>query len=254
MLSLTLALSGTSLASHATLAAIFAGDLSSALKTSLDKCTVFYSGCDILPSTSILPQLQYTQSLLTLDALLSTGLRENRMPGWVLAVHRNRTHVNSIKVEDMSLGRQSEIDLTLRPIRRAMYGLIAQRESGGAGSAQGEGNGIAVIREIVRIGHDNVPVEVEAISAEEIALALGSADLQCLLKSNERQRKKMMVALLQLSVDPSILAVDFRCTGFTNDPLMKIPDVVTLPNDTGNAEYCPERLEAEVYVCTYICV
>jgi len=103
---------------------------------------------------------------LTLDALLSAGLRETRMPGWVLAVHRNRIHINSIKVEDMTLGRQSEIDLTLRPIRRAMYGLIAQRENRRAGSAQGEGSSVAVVTEFVRIGHDSVPVQVDAISAE----------------------------------------------------------------------------------------
>jgi len=73
---------------------------------------------------------------------------------------------------------------------------------------------------------------------------------QCLLESDERQRKEMMFALLHLPVDPSILIVDTRSTDFMCDPLIKLPDSVTLSrtqNDVGNTKYGGGgRMEIEV--------
>ena len=71
--SLSLSVLGTSLASHATMATIFARDSSSELEASLKKCALFYSGCDVFPSSlslslsltrthMIRPQLENTRS------------------------------------------------------------------------------------------------------------------------------------------------------------------------------------------------
>jgi hypothetical protein len=59
-----------------------------------------------------------------LETLLCQGLRESRLPSWSLAAHRNRVHICSLKVEDMSPGRERQIDITLRPIRAAMFSLV----------------------------------------------------------------------------------------------------------------------------------
>jgi len=119
----------------------------------------------------------------------------------------------------------------------------------------------------VRIGHDKVPVEVEAVSAEQITLALGSADLRCLLESDEQQRKTMMIMLLHLPVHPSILAANTHknkkrnknknknknnnIKKFMHDPLIKLPESVTLSEDISNTMYCAARWETHTHTHTH---
>jgi hypothetical protein len=144
----------------------------------------------------------------------------------------------------MSPGRQSEIDLILRPIRSAMYGLIAQENMR---RDDDDGNGIVIVTECVRTGHDNVPVEVEALSTEIIASALGSSDLRFLLKFDEQQRKKMMLSLIHLSVNPLVLSATARDNDFVNhDPILTLPAHMIISNDIGIEACCIQRSETLV--------
>ena len=207
-------IAGEPLSAYAPMADILA--TSCELQKSLNKCAVFYSGLEVCPELG----MDNPQSVL--ETLLCQGLRESRLPSWSLAAHRNRVHICGLKVEDMCPGRESEIDITLRPIRAAMYSLILP-------SGNGNHEQDSIVTEYVRVGHDELPVHVHAISSDIIASALGSSDLLFLRQCDEQRRQRILHCFLHLPVDVSILCTEAIDEEFLQlDPLLRLPDFISI--------------------------
>jgi hypothetical protein len=207
-------IAGESLSSYAPMAEILA--TSCELQKSLNKCAVFYSGLEVCPELG----MENSQSVL--ETLLCQGLRDSRLPSWSLAAHRNRVHMCGLKVEDVSPGRESEIDITLRPIRAAMYSLILP-------SGNGNHERDSIVTEYVRVGHDELPVHVHAISSDVIASALGSSDLLFLRQCDEQRRQRILHCFLHLPADVSILCTEAIDEEFLQlDPLVRLPDCISI--------------------------
>ena len=167
-----------------------------------------------------------------LEELLCTGLHDATLPSWVLAVHRRRVYFSSVKTESMYPDCESEMDLTLRPLRRMLFSLLVAAGEGGVGGVGGEdggGNhqGPAVVAEFVRVGHERVKREVETVSAEVLAEVLGSADLAVLRASDARDRRWALHLLVHMGADPKLLALDaFDRNAMGEDALLNLSDSI----------------------------
>ena len=124
-------------------------DTSHELSKSLEECRLFYSGTlteEEQGGGGACGDVRKKEGERSaLDKMLCKGLRDTLLPSWVLAVHRRHLYVSSVKTESMYPDCESEIDATLRPLRRALYSLLVGRgdavAEGGIGGGGGDGDG-----------------------------------------------------------------------------------------------------------------
>ena len=188
---------GVPLAEQAALAAL---DTSQELAQSLLECRRFYSGTAAEANGGAAGDGADADARVEpqLDALLLKGLQDTNLPGWVLAVHRRRIYVSSVKTESIFPDAESEVDLVLRPLRRAMYSLLV------GGGSEGGGDGKAVVTERVRVGHTRTQVPVECIAQGDLAHVLpcggAGSSLALLRQADERSRHQVRLPVCLLRV------------------------------------------------------
>lgn len=179
---------------------LLALDSAKGLSLSLEECRVFYSG-KVNSTGGSGAAGEEEEGRDALHALLCAGLRDTSLPSWVLAVYRRRVFISSVKTESMYPGCESEIDLTLRPLRRALYSLLVPADDDGS-------KGRVAVTEHVRVGHARKEVVVETLGNEVLAQVVGSGDLVELRKGDVRQRQHTLHLLAHLVADPLLLALD----------------------------------------------
>ena len=224
---------------------LLALDASEQLVQSLEKCRQFYSGA--APAAGGTEAGGRPSERSPLEVLLCAGLHDATLPSWVLAVHRRGVYYSSVKTESMYPDCESEVDLTLRPLRRMLFSLLV---AAGQGDRGGDGQGGAVVSEFVRVGHARVKREVETCSAEVLAGVLGSADLAQLRARDARDRRLALHLLMHMGADPGLLVVDaFDSAAMEEDALLNLSDSILAEV---NGEY--QEVAAPLSVSLRLCV
>ena len=188
----------TPLAHHPPLLAL---DPHGCLVESLEHCRCFYEQGGVRPEAR-----GEGAERGAVDALLCEGMKGCALPATVLGVHRRGVYMSSVKHESMFPGRESEVDRTLRPLRRAFYSLLVGRVD--AAAAPGGAAAGTQVSELVRHGHERKAVAVEVVEEAVLARALGCADLRALRERDDAARRRDLHLLLHLVADARLLAVE----------------------------------------------